>query len=384
MKTYLVEQFNKIYNRNDGISYFSPARINLIGEHIDYNGGYVFPCALSIGTYGIIAKRSDEIIQVCSNIFDSEIYSFDLNILEKDPKHAWVDYVKGVIFALNKRNYKISHGFDLYIHGNMPHGAGLSSSASLESLVVTMMDDMFQFQITLENKALIGQDSENNFVGVNSGIMDQFAILAGKKDHAILLNTDTLSYRYTSFQLSPYRLLIVNTNKKRGLADSKYNERFNETRQALRILKPIYLIEHLCELKPTILTSIKTILSETLYKRVSHVITEQQRTLDAAKSLIINDIKTFGELMNASHESLKNDYDVTGTELDTLQMLLLKYGAIGARMTGAGFGGSCIAIVPEKTVDSLIKNVNLEYTKIIGYSPSFIEASISDGTSKLT
>jgi len=382
MKQQLITQFKHIFNQTEGIPYFSPARINLIGEHIDYNGGHVLPCALSFGTYGIIAKRDDKLVRVYSHGFGN-MYTFNLEKFEKDEAYAWVDYIKGVLVALEKRNFNVTHGFDLFIHGNMPHGAGLSSSASLESLIVTMLDDMFNFNLSIETKALIGQDAENNYVGVNSGIMDQFAIIAGKKDHAILLKTDDLSYRYTPLYLNDYKFLIVNTNKKRGLADSKYNERFNETRQALRILKPIYLIDHLCELKPSILPSIEVILSETIFKRVRHVITEQQRTLDAAKALVGNDLKTFGQLMVESHMSLKNDYDVTGIELDTLQALLMEHGAIGARMTGAGFGGSCIAIVHETKIADLTKKVTEAYAEKIGYTPSFLEAIISDGTSKI-
>lgn len=382
MKQQLITQFKHIFNQTEGIPYFSPARINLIGEHIDYNGGHVLPCALSFGTYGIIAKRDDKLVRVYSHGFGN-MYTFNLEKFEKDEAYAWVDYIKGVLVALEKRNFNVTHGFDLYIHGNMPHGAGLSSSASLESLIVTMLDDMFNFNLSIETKALIGQDAENNYVGVNSGIMDQFAILAGKKDHAILLKTDDLSYRYAPLYLNDYKFLIVNTNKKRGLTDSKYNERFNETRQALRILKPIYLIEHLCELKPSILPSIEEKLSETIFKRVRHVITEQQRTLDAAKALIGNDLKAFGQLMIESHMSLKDDYDVTGIELDTLQSLLMEHGAIGARMTGAGFGGSCIAIVHESKIAELTKKVTEDYAEKIGYTPSFLEAIISDGTSRI-
>src|SRR5690554_205902 len=382
MKQQLITQFKHIFNQTEGIPYFSPARINLIGEHIDYNGGHVLPCALSFGTYGIIAKRDDKLVRVYSHGFGN-MYTFNLEKFEKDEAYAWVDYIKGVLVALEKRNFNVTHGFDLFIHGNMPHGAGLSSSASLESLIVTMLDDMFNFNLSIETKALIGQDAENNYVGVNSGIMDQFAILAGKKDHAILLKTDDLSYRYAPLYLNDYKFLIVNTNKKRGLTDSKYNERFNETRQALRILKPIYLIEHLCELKPSILPSIEEKLSETIFKRVRHVITEQQRTLDAAKALIGNDLKAFGQLMIESHMSLKDDYDVTGIELDTLQSLLMEHGAIGARMTGAGFGGSCIAIVHESKITELTKKVTEGYTEKIGYTPSFLEAIISDGTSRI-
>lgn len=383
MKNYLNKQFDSIYNRKDGVSYFSPARVNLIGEHIDYNGGFVFPCALSFGTYGIIGRRDDEIINVYSDSFSTIPYSFNVNQLIHDSEFDWVDYIKGVLVSLIKRHYKISNGFDLYIYGNMPYGAGLSSSASLESLIITMLDDLFHLHLTINEKAQIGKDAENEFVGVNSGIMDQFAVLAGKKAHAILLNTETLAFSYSPLILNDYKLLIINTNKKRGLADSKYNERFNECRQALAILKPIYQIENLCELKPSSIPAIQTLLSNTLLKRVRHVITEQQRTIDAANALKNNDLHKFSNLMIASHESLRDDYDVTGNELDTLQRLLIQHGALGARMTGAGFGGCCVAIVHQDLVEDIKIKVTKDYEKTIGYHPSFYEAVPSDGTRRL-
>lgn len=383
MKNYLNKQFNQLYNRNDGIPYFSPARVNLIGEHIDYNGGFVFPCALSFGIYGIVGIRNDLIINVYSNGFSKKPYGFSLDTLVHDKDHSWVDYIKGVIVSLKKRGHKITKGFDLYIYGNMPYGAGLSSSASLESLIVTMLDDLLSLKLSLEEKALVGKESENDFVGVNSGIMDQFAVLAGKKDHAILLNTDTLEYKYAPLNMGAHKILIVNTNKKRGLADSKYNERFNECKNALRILKPVYMIDNLCALKPHTLPLIETLLKDNLFKRVRHVVTEQQRTIDAATALKDDNLLKLAELMNASHMSLKDDYDVTGIELDTLQSLLIKHGALGARMTGAGFGGSCVAIVHEDKIEDLKKYVSLSYEEIIGYSPSFYEANPSDGTGKL-
>ena len=214
MKDLLNKHFMTIYNRKDGVAYFSPARVNLIGEHIDYNGGYVFPVALSFGTYGIVAPRRDTQFQVYSDSFSTTPYVFDLKSLVHDKDNSWVDYIKGVISSVIKRGHQIPNGFDLYIHGNMPYGAGLSSSASLESLVVTMLDDLFNLKLSLEDKARIGKETENDFVGVNSGIMDQFAVLAGKKNHAILLNTDTLEYKYAPLELGDYKILIVNTNKK--------------------------------------------------------------------------------------------------------------------------------------------------------------------------
>lgn len=380
MKDYLNKQFNHLFNRHDGISYFSPARVNLIGEHIDYNGGLVFPCALSFGTYGIIGRRDDAYVHVYSDTFSKSPYVFSIKSLIKDDEHSWADYIKGVLDSLEKRNYTIHYGFDLYIHGNMPYGAGLSSSASLESLIITMINDLYRLNLTLKEKALIGKDAENVFVGVKSGIMDQFAVLFGKKDYAILLNTETLNYSYVPIMLNDFKLIIVNTHKNRGLADSKYNIRFNECREALNLLKPIYLIENLCELKPSSLKMIQSILPNTLYRRVRHVITEQQRTIDATLALKENDLKKFCELLNDSHNSLKNDYDVTGTELDTLQSLLITHGALGARMTGAGFGGCCIAIVHQDLFENMRINVTKEYEKIIGHSPSFYEAIPSNGT----
>lgn len=383
MKNYLNQMFEKIFDQTNGIQYFSPARVNLIGEHIDYNGGFVFPCALSFGTYGIFKLRNDQNFRVYSEDFSKEIYTFNINDLVKDPANDWVDYVKGVIAAVIKRGHKITNGFDLFIKGNMPSGAGLSSSASLESLIVTILNDSFNLGLTLEEKALIGKETENNFIGVNSGIMDQFAVLAGKKDHAILLNTNTLAYELFPLSLNNYKLLIVNTNKKRGLADSKYNERFSECQEALSILKPIYNINYLCDLSPKKLDEIEKLLTPTVFKRVRHVITEQHRTIESTKVLKQNDILAFASLMSASHDSLKNDYDVTGVELDTLQSLLLEHGAIGARMTGAGFGGCCVAIVDERILDTLKLKVTEAYTMIIGYEPSFFDALPEEGTHKL-
>lgn len=378
MKDYLNEQFKNIYKRDDGITYFSPARVNLIGEHIDYNGGFVFPCALSFGTYGIVGKRDDQQFNVYSDNFSSSIYQFDLIHLIKG--NTWVDYIKGVLKALLDNGYQIPYGFDLYIKGNMPPGAGLSSSASLESLIVTIVNDLFNLNIPLKKKALLGKEAENKFVGVNSGIMDQFAILAGKKNHAILLNTQTLSYEYIPLELDSYALLVVNTNKKRGLADSKYNQRFAECQEALGILKPIYLIQDLCSLSIKELDSIEHLLTPTVFKRVRHVVTEQYRTIASAKALKENRIEEFAHLMTESHNSLKDDYDVTGTELDTLQSLLLKHGATGARMTGAGFGGCCVSIVPKDRLEDIQKAVKAEYIQLIGYEPSFYFVEPSEGT----
>ncbi|VEU80885.1 galactokinase [Haploplasma axanthum] len=383
MKNSLKENFTKIFGIKPEKVYFSPGRVNLIGEHIDYNGGFVMPCALSYGTYGVISLRSDNLVRVYSEGFTDEIYEFEINDITKDSKNSWADYVKGVFSVMKNRKYKIDHGFNLYLYNTMPTNAGLSSSASLESLIVYILNDIFDLNIDITNMALIGKESENNFVGVNSGIMDQFAIVAGKKEHAILLNTQTLDYKYIPLILNDYSLLVINTNKKRGLADSKYNERFNECQESLEILKKHYDVKDLCSISVNELPKIKKLLSPILYKRVKHVITEQDRTIKSAQALKDNKIIEFAEYLNESHKSLQYDYEVTGIELDTLVNETIKAGAIGARMTGAGFGGCIVAIIKSKDIDNLIPKVKTNYTNLIGYEPSFYVVTPSDGPIEL-
>lgn len=381
MKKTLENAFLKFFDRKDGQSFFSPGRVNLIGEHIDYNGGFVFPCALSYGTYGIAALRDDDLMCVYSKSFSNKVDCFSLNNLIKE--NRWSDYIKGSIKALLDHGYKINRGIDLYIEGTMPLGAGLSSSASIEILVIYIFNTFFKLNLSKEMMAKLGQYAENKFVLVNSGIMDQFAVVAGKKEHAILLNTHTLAYEYLPLHLDDYQLLIVNTNKKRGLADSKYNERFDECQTALRLLKDDFSIDHLCQLEPHHLDQIEKRLNPMIFKRVQHVVSEQHRTLLTKDALAQGDIKKFAQLLCESHHSLKNDYEVTGIELDTLQEELMVAGALGARMTGAGFGGCIVAVVHKNHLDQIKASVNLAYQKKIGYPPTFYEVNITDGTSIL-
>ena len=376
----LKDKFKTIFNRQDGVTFYSPGRVNLIGEHIDYNGGFVFPCALSDGTYGIAGLRDDKEIHVYSDPFTTKPYVFSLNHIVKDEDSKWADYIKGSIKALLDHGYQINKGLDIYMEGTMPQSAGLSSSASLEMLIIFMMNHFFGFNLDSKSMAKLGKEAENKFVGVNSGIMDQFAVIAGKKDHAILLNTETLDYDYVPLDLKDYALMIVNTNKKRGLADSKYNERFNECQEALSLLKPIYSINNLVDIKTQELPRLKETLNPVIYKRVKHVITEQDRTIKSREALKHGDIETFAKLMIQSHVSLRDDYEVTGIELDTLQEAMLEAGALGARMTGAGFGGCVVAIASKKLVNSIKHQITLAYEKKIGYKPTFYEVSISDGT----
>lgn len=382
MNNPLIKTFQLVFQRTDGDLYFSPGRVNLIGEHIDYNGGYVLPCALSEGTYGVVGKRNDMKVCVLSPSFSNDTYCFTLHDLVKDPAYAWSNYIKGSIQSLIHHGYLPSCGFDLYIEGTMPVNAGLSSSASLEMLIITMMDVLFDFHLTLKQKAQYGQYAENHFVGVNSGIMDQFAVVAGKKDHAILLDTQRLAYEYIPLNLGDYQLVIVNSNKKRGLAESKYNERFHECQTSLAILKKHMTIDHLCSLTDEELKQAKTLLPSILYKRVRHVQSEQNRTLESCDALKRGDIETFAHLMIESHQSLKKDYEVTGIELDTLVQNLLDAGAHGARMTGAGFGGCVVSIIKKDRFKDIQSKVTQAYRQKIGYEPTFYNVVPSDGTSK--
>ncbi|MCR1809065.1 galactokinase [Haploplasma modicum] len=385
MKKLVIEGFKDVFKEEDKIrTYFSPGRVNLIGEHIDYNGGFVMPAAITYGTYGAVRLSEDDKVRLFSHGFSKEVKTFSLSELEKSETHDWTDYVKGVFFILRKHGYIIDKGFDLYINSNMPTSAGLSSSSSLELLILVILNDLNNLGLTKKEMAILGREVENEYIGVNSGIMDQFSIAMGKNEHAILLNTSTLDFNYVPLKLGEYELLIVNTNKKRGLHDSKYNERFNECRSALEILKKHYKIADLCSLKIDELDNIEKILNnQILFKRVKHVITEQQRTIDSMNALNNNDIALFANLMTKSHMSLKDDYDVTGIELDTLVFALLENGALGARMTGAGFGGCTVSIVKKDLIDKVIKEVKTKYNEVMGYEPSFYNVIASDGTKEI-
>ena len=383
----LKNDFTEIFNENPTNIYFSPGRVNLIGEHTDYNGGNVFPCALSIGTYGLTTKRDDKKVRLYSNNFkDIGVIEFDLDQLKFEKKHDWANYPKGVIKTFKDHGFDISNGFNVLVYGNIPNGSGLSSSASLELLTSIILKDTFNLEIDMVSMVKMSQEAENKFIGVNCGIMDQFAIGMGTKDCAILLDCNTLEYRYSKINMDGYKLVIGNTNKKRGLVDSKYNERRAECEEALRILKEYKTISSLGELTEEDFESLKDkIENPIIRKRAKHAVLENLRTLKAVETLENNDIKTFGELMNQSHISLRDDYEVTGIELDTLVEAAWdqKDNVIGSRMTGAGFGGCTINIVKEDAIDEFINYSTEKYEKIIGYKPSFYVVDISDGTRKL-
>lgn len=379
--------FKKVFGDNNKTrTFFSPGRVNLIGEHTDYNGGNVFPCALSFGTYGVISLRDDSKVRMYSGNFEEiGIIEFSLDDIKYKKEDNWVNYPKGVIDVIKKHGYNINRGFNVAVYGNIPNGAGLSSSASLELLIAVMMDSLFNFNIDRVDLVKFSQEAENKFVGVNCGIMDQFAIGMGKENNAILLDCNTLKYNYCPIELKDEVLIIANTNKRRGLADSKYNERRSECEEALKELKAKLNITSLGELSINEFEENKELIkSDIRVKRAKHAVYENQRTLMAKEALEINDLVTFGKLMNKSHISLRDDYEVTGIELDTLVELSWKHeGVLGARMTGAGFGGCTVALVKNDNVDDFIKNVGQGYKEKIGYEASFYIANIGNGTREI-
>lgn len=387
MKANMIKMFNEIYGENENLRvFFSPGRVNLIGEHTDYNGGNVFPCALSFGTYGAIALRNDKTVRMYSDNFkDLGIITFNIDELVNDEKHDWANYPKGVIDVMRKHGYSVESGFDMVVFGNIPNGAGLSSSASLELLMAVIANDLFNFNIDRVELVKYCQEAENKFIGVNCGIMDQFAIGMGKENSAILLDCNTLNYSYSPVDLKEEVIIIANTNKRRGLADSKYNERRSECEKALEELQTKLNIKSLGELTEEEFENNKDLIKDEIrVKRARHAVYENQRTLKAVKALENNDIQTFGKLMNESHTSLRDDYEVTGKELDTLVELAWKHeGTIGARMTGAGFGGCTVSIVKRNLGEDFINTVSKGYKEIIGYDADFYVANIGNGTREI-
>ena len=385
MKEKILHKFGEVFGDTTGVkTYFAPGRVNLIGEHTDYNGGHVFPCALTIGTYGAARQRADRKLRFYSMNFEHlGVLESSLDGLKPEKEADWTNYPKGVMWAFEKRGFEIPYGMDLLLFGNIPNGSGLSSSASVEVLTGFVLRDMFGFDVTNQDLALIGQYSENNFNGVNCGSMDQCAIAMGKKDHAIFLDTADLSFEYAPIQLEGAKIVIACSNKKRGLGDSKYNERRSECETALAELQEVVGIKSLGDLTEEQFEQYQTVVKdEVRRKRARHAVYENQRTIKAVAALKANDIEQFGQLMNASHVSLRDDYEVTGIELDTLVEEAWKIdGVIGSRMTGAGFGGCTVSIVKTDAIDSFIEKVGAEYLKKIGYAADFYVVEIGDGPS---
>lgn len=379
----LRSNFATIFGAEADYTFFSPGRINLIGEHTDYNGGHVFPAAISLGTYGVARKRDDNLLRFYSaNFEDKGIIEVPLEDLRFEKEHNWTNYPKGVLHFLQKAGHVIDKGMDVYVFGNIPNGSGLSSSASLELLTGIIAERLFDLKLERLDLVKIGKQTENEFIGVNSGIMDQFAIGMGADQRAIYLDTNTLEYDLVPLDLKDNVVVIMNTNKRRELADSKYNERRAECEKAVEELKQKLSIATLGELNEWDFDEYSYLIQdENRLKRARHAVLENQRTLQAQAALQAGNLEKFGRLMNASHVSLEHDYEVTGLELDTLAHTAWEQeGVLGARMTGAGFGGCAIALVRKDAVEAFQKNVGQKYEEVVGYAPSFYIAEIAGGS----
>ena len=384
----LIEQFQEIYGAEGEIrTYFAPGRVNLIGEHTDYNGGHVFPCALTIGTYAVVRKREDQKLRFYSvNFKHLGVIESDLNDLVPDKKANWTNYPKGVMWAFEKRGFQLTNGFDILIYGNIPNGSGLSSSASLEVLTGVMLKDQFGFDVSMIDIALIGQYSENNFNGCNCGIMDQFASAMGKKDHAIFLDANTLKYEYAPVVLEDAKIVIVNSKVKHSLVDSAYNDRRTECETALKELQEVVDIKTLGDLSEEEFEAHKdAIKSEVRKQRAKHAVYENQRTIKAVAALAANDVETFGKLMNASHVSLRDDYEVSCEEIDILvDLAWATEGVIGSRITGGGFGGCTVSIVKNDAVDQFVETIGTAYEEKVGHKAEFYVVDIGNGAGRLS
>lgn len=385
--TELNQAFTAIFGAEADATFFSPGRINLIGEHTDYNGGHVFPAAITLGTYGAARKRDDKLMRFYSaNFEDKGIIEVALDNLVFAKEDNWTNYPKGVVKFLQEAGHKIDSGFDLYVFGNIPNGSGLSSSASLELLMGIVAEELFGLKLERLDLVKIGKQTENEFIGVNSGIMDQFAIGMGADKKAIYLDTNTLEYDLVPLDLGDNVIVIMNTNKRRELADSKYNERRAECEKAVEELNVLLDIKTLGELDAQTFDEYSYLIKDdNRIKRARHAVWENQRTLQARQALEAGELEQFGRLVNASHVSLEHDYEVTGLELDTLAHTAWEQeGVLGARMTGAGFGGCGIAIVAKDKVDAFTENVGKVYTEKIGYAPAFYIAEIAGGSRVLS
>jgi galactokinase len=386
MEQKLIEKFKELYGSDGEIRvYFAPGRVNLIGEHTDYNGGHVFPCALTIGTYMAVRKRADKKLRFYSVNFDRlGVLEYDLDGLTPKENGEWTNYPKGVIWAFEGRGMKPDCGLDIAISGNIPNGSGLSSSASLEVVTGYMLKDMFGFDVTNQDIALIGQYSENNFNGCNCGIMDQFASAMGKADNAIFLDTSDLSFEYAPIVLDGAKIVVTNSMVKHSLVTSAYNDRRNESAQALKDLQEVCGIKTLGDLTEEEFETYKSAIKDDINRaRAKHAVYENQRTIKAVKALKEQNLETFGKLMNASHVSLRDDYETSCEEVDVLVEEAWKIpGVIGSRITGGGFGGCTVSIVKDEAIDTFKEKLTEAYKEKVGKIPEFYVVSVGDGPSR--
>jgi len=378
----LEHRFEELYGRKAEHLFFAPGRVNLIGEHTDYNGGLVFPCALSFGTYLLMAKRNDAKTRFAS--LNMEYAGTIDETAFTDKPSEWIKYPLGVMKEFADRGYNV-WGYDLLYYGNIPNGAGLSSSASIEVVTAMMLNDLLQTGLGMVELVKISQKAENVYVGMNCGIMDQFAVGMGKAGHAIALDCASLEYRYVPLNMEGYKLVIANTNKKRGLADSKYNERRSECDKAVAAISAVHKINYLCELSEEEFGKYSSLIpDETVRRRARHAVTEHQRVIKAIQALQAGELETFGQLMNASHQSLKEDYEVTGIELDTLAEESQRLaGVLGSRMTGGGFGGCTVSLVEAGKADQYIRQIGKIYRDKVNLEATFYIADVSEGARKL-
>ena len=384
----LMQKFKELYGEKGELrTYFAPGRVNLIGEHTDYNGGHVFPCALTLGTYAVVRTREDRALRFYSMNFDSfGVVETSLDDLVPSKAAAWTNYPKGVMWAFEKRGMKIGHGLDIAIYGDIPNGSGLSSSASLEVLTGVILKDIYGFDnVSMVDIALIGQDAENNYNGCNCGIMDQFASAMGKKDHAIFLDTNTLNYEYAPVKLPDAKIVITNSKVKHSLVDSAYNDRRNECETALKELQTVVNINSLGELTGEQFEEYKHAIKDSIrQKRAGHAVYENQRAIRAVEALKANDVTLFGKLMNDSHTSLRDDYEVSCEEIDILVDLAWQTeGVIGSRITGGGFGGCTVSIVKNEAVDTFVKEIGKAYLDKVGHEAEFYVVDIGEGARRL-
>ncbi|WP_151737800.1 galactokinase [Paenibacillus tengchongensis] len=383
LNTRFIEKYGE--GKEEARVFYAPGRVNLIGEHLDYNGGYVLPAALDFGTTLLVRPNGDGVVRFASTNFPYEA-SIAYGDIGAAKTGEWVDYPSGVLVELAKKELPLTQGYDLLFHGDIPNGSGLSSSASIEVVTGYAFLTLLGGDTDTVEIALLSQRAENQYVGVNSGIMDQFAVANGKRDHAILLMCDTLEYNLIPFVTGSYKLVIGNTNKKRGLVDSKYNERRSQCEEAFRILKQEAPgLSYLAEMKPAQFAELQDkITDETVRRRAKHVVEENQRVLDSVEVLKQNDLKQFGLYMNDSHVSLRDLYEVSCEELDVMVEEAQRIpGTLGSRMTGAGFGGCTVSLVHEDDVQRFIAEVGEAYTRRTGLTGEFYVCGIGNGVEEL-
>lgn len=387
-KDELVGKFQEIYGGAEGVSgFFAPGRVNLIGEHTDYNGGHVLPCALSFGTWLLARKRQDRRLRFFSENFSRlGVIESDLEDLTCREEAGWTNYPKGVIWAFRERGYEITQGLDVFVYGDVPSGAGLSSSASLEVAAALALRELFELkELAMTDLAVISLYSENHFNGLNCGIMDQFAAAMGKKDSAIFLDTDTLAYEYVNARLDHARIVITNSKVKHSLVDSAYNDRKRESDRALKMLQRAVDIRGLGDLTEEEFERCKGAIQDTVcVKRARHAVYENRRTIRAAAALNAGRIEEFGKLMNESHRSLRDDYEVSCREVDTLVEIAWEIpGVLGSRITGGGFGGCTVSIVEQDAFNRFRDTVVSRYREKTGITAEIYAAEIGDGARRL-